>query len=97
MNTIPDGARAPSMPAKSRIASSLLLAVGLPKLAHAASVVAVRLWPAKDYTRITIESDGVLEYTQKSYENPPRLGVDITGIALTPALRTVLTQILRGG
>ena len=73
--------------------SSLLLAAGLPPLAHAASVLAVRLWPAKDYTRITIESDGALDYTQKSYENPPRLGVDITGIELTPALRALVGKL----
>ena len=29
-------------------------------IARGASVVAVRLWPAQDYTRVTIESDGEL-------------------------------------
>ena len=45
--------------------SAALMAVGLPRLAHAVNVVAVRMWPAEDYTRITIESEGVLQYTQK--------------------------------
>ncbi|MDO5653169.1 MAG: N-acetylmuramoyl-L-alanine amidase [Brachymonas sp.] len=73
--------------------SSLLLAAGLPRLARAAEVVAVRMWPAQDYTRITIESDSVLQYTQRFYADPPRLGVDITGITLTPVLRELMDKL----
>ena len=73
--------------------SALLLAAGLPRLAYAVSVVAVRMWPAEDYTRITIESDGVLQYTQKMYQDPPRLGVDISGLTLTPALRGLVDKL----
>ena len=73
--------------------SAVLMAVGLPRLAYAVSVVAVRMWPAEDYTRITIESDGALQYTQKIYQDPPRLGVDISGLVLTPALRGLVDKL----
>lgn len=73
--------------------SGLLPLTALPQLAHAADVVAVRIWPAQDYTRITLESDGALQYTQTFYTDPPRLGVDITGITLTPTLRSLVDKL----
>ena len=73
--------------------TGLLTVTGLPQLAHAAEVVAVRIWPAQDYTRITLESDGALQYTQTLYTDPPRLGVDITGITLTPTLRSLVDKL----
>lgn len=74
-------------------AAGVLSAVGLPQLAHAAEVVAVRMWPAQDYTRITIESDGVLQYKHTMYQDPPRLGVDISGQILTPTLRSLVDKL----
>ncbi|MCD6077465.1 MAG: N-acetylmuramoyl-L-alanine amidase, partial [Ramlibacter sp.] len=41
-------------------AGSLVLLVGAHQIVRGATVVAVRLWPAPDYTRLTIESDGLL-------------------------------------
>ena len=73
--------------------SAVLMAVGLPRLAHAVNVVAVRMWPAEDYTRITIESEGVLQYTQKMYQDPLRLSIDISGLTLTPALRNLVDKL----
>ena len=73
--------------------TSLIATSVLPRLARAAEVIAVRLWPAQDYTRITLESEGALQYTQTFYRDPPRLGVDITGIALTPALRGLVDKV----
>ena len=35
----------------------LVLSLGAADLAFGASIVAVRVWPAADYTRVTIESD----------------------------------------
>ena len=71
----------------------LPLMSALPRLAHAADVVAVRIWPAQDYTRITLESEGALQYTQTFYADPPRLGVDISGITLTPTLRSLVDKL----
>jgi len=38
-------------------ASTIALALLGPRLAYASSVLGVRVWPARDYTRVTIESD----------------------------------------
>ena len=72
---------------------SLALLIGAHQLAHGASVVAVRIWPARDYTRITIESDGALTARQFFVTDPPRLAVDIEGIDLLPGLRELLGKV----
>ncbi|HET8745350.1 MAG TPA: N-acetylmuramoyl-L-alanine amidase, partial [Ramlibacter sp.] len=61
---------------------SVVLLLGAQQIAHGATIVAVRLWPAPEYTRLTIESDGLLSATTVS--GPRRLAVDIKGIALDP-------------
>lgn len=72
---------------------SLVLLLGLNEIAHGATIVAVRVWPAEDYTRVTIESDGRLNSQQLVVGNPPRLAVDIEGIDLNPALRELVGKI----
>ena len=44
--------------------SLLLMWLGPEQLAHGAQVLAVRIWPAQDYTRLTIESDTELKARQ---------------------------------
>jgi tRNA threonylcarbamoyladenosine biosynthesis protein TsaE len=56
-------------------------------------VVAVRLWPANDYTRVTIESDGALKARHFMISDPPRLVVDIEGIDLLPSLRELVGKL----
>ena len=54
---------------------------------HAARVLAVRMWPARAYTRITIEHDTEgLAYTTRLLADPPRLAIDLEGTRLNPAL-----------
>jgi N-acetylmuramoyl-L-alanine amidase len=53
----------------------------------------VRVWPAPDYTRVTIESDGRLVSRQIVVPDPPRLAVDIEGIDLNPALRELVAKV----
>ena len=38
-------------------ASALVLYLGPAQLARGATILAVRVWPANDYTRVTIESE----------------------------------------
>lgn len=73
--------------------SLLLLQLGTAQLAWGASIVAVRMWPAKDYTRITIESDTALKATPFYVPDPPRLAVDIEGIELVPSLRELVSKV----
>ncbi|MFL6692143.1 MAG: AMIN domain-containing protein, partial [Ramlibacter sp.] len=72
---------------------TLALLLGTAQIARGATIVAVRLWPAEDYTRVTIESDGQLTSKQIVVPNPPRLAVDIEGIDLNPALRELVAKL----
>jgi N-acetylmuramoyl-L-alanine amidase len=74
-------------------AGGVVLLMGLSELAWGASIVAVRVWPAPDYTRVTIESDGALAARQTFVANPPRLAVDIDGIEMNPALRELVAKV----
>ncbi|HTJ93416.1 MAG TPA: N-acetylmuramoyl-L-alanine amidase [Pararobbsia sp.] len=73
--------------------STLALALIGPRLAHASSVLGVRVWPARDYTRVTIESDQPLDYTSKLLENPDRVVVDLNGLDLDQSLRDLVSKI----
>jgi len=70
---------------------SVVLLLGAHQIAHGATIVAVRLWPAPEYTRLTIESDGLLAATTVS--GPQRLALDIRGITLDPTLRELVAKV----
>lgn len=72
---------------------SLALLLGPAEIAWGATIVAVRVWPAADYTRVTIESDTALKTVPLFVANPPRLAVDIEGIELNPALRELVSKV----
>ena len=74
-------------------AGSLVLLLGAQQIARGASVVAVRIWPAEDYTRVTIESDGALQARQFFINEPPRLAVDIEGMDLLPSRRDLVGHL----
>ncbi|WP_321884340.1 N-acetylmuramoyl-L-alanine amidase [Paraburkholderia bannensis] len=74
-------------------ASSLVLGLAAPRLAWATSVMGVRVWPARDYTRVTIESDQPLTNTQTLLQNPDRLVVDLNGLDLDDALKNLVSKI----
>lgn len=76
-----------------RATGGLALLLGQTKLAFGASVVAVRVWPADDYTRITIESDTALPARHFLADNPRRLVIDIDGLELNPALRDLVGKV----
>ena len=62
-------------------------------LARATTILAVRLWPAPDYSRITIESDVELKVRQTLLTDPPRLSLDIDGVALDATLRDLVLEL----
>ncbi|MCK9516915.1 MAG: N-acetylmuramoyl-L-alanine amidase [Ottowia sp.] len=72
--------------------SALLL---LPCLgtAHAAGIVAVRVWPAEEYTRVTIEADRPLNARFQLVKSPPRLAIDIDDLRLDSTLREVVAKV----
>ena len=76
-----------------RSVGSLALLLGTGDLAFGASIVAVRVWPAAEYTRVTIESNTALSQQHFMAENPNRLVIDIDGLELSPALRDLVGKV----
>jgi N-acetylmuramoyl-L-alanine amidase len=72
---------------------TLVLLLGRAQIARGATVVGVRMWPAPEYTRLTIESDGQLTSTQTVMVQPPQLAVDIHGLDLTPQLHELVGKV----
>ena len=70
-----------------------LMSVSPVGLAAAARVVAVRVWPASTYTRVTVESNHVLKYRQFALSNPERVVVDLEGVNLNSVLKGMGGQI----
>lgn len=70
-----------------------LLSVSQMGLAAVSHVVAVRVWPASTYTRVTVESNQVIKYKQFTLSNPDRLVVDLEGVHLNSVLKGMGTQI----
>ncbi|CCK03711.1 N-acetylmuramoyl-L-alanine amidase [Cronobacter sakazakii 701] len=70
-----------------------LLSVSQAGLAGSGQVIAVRVWPASAYTRVTLESNRVLKYRQFALSNPERIVVDLEGVNLNAVLKGVGSQI----
>ncbi len=73
--------------------ATLVLLLGAQHLARGATILAVRVWPAPDYSRVTIESDTPLAFRSSFVPTPPRLAVDVEGIDLNPALRELVAKV----
>lgn len=71
----------------------VVLLLGTQHIARGATIMAVRVWPSQDYTRLTIESDSEIKAKQFFVAEPPRLAVDIEGIDLIPALRELVAKV----
>ncbi|HPP46166.1 MAG TPA: AMIN domain-containing protein, partial [Accumulibacter sp.] len=75
--------------------ASLLLSVRPLALAspHSTGILAVRIWPAADYTRVTIEHGAPLKYTYLTVKDPERLVVDLEGIEFNSVLETLSNKV----
>jgi N-acetylmuramoyl-L-alanine amidase len=72
---------------------ALVLLLGTREIAFGATIVAVRVWPAADYTRVTIESDTALAEKHFLAADPQRLVIDIEGLELSPTLRELVGRV----
>ncbi len=72
---------------------ALALGFGAWHHARGATVIGVRVWPADEYTRLTLESDQALVARHQLLANPPRLVVDVDGLTLDPALRELVGKV----
>jgi len=86
----------PKRRAVLKAGGTLLLSVVAPLTplqASAAQIMAVRIWPADEYTRVTLENDSELKTTHLMLANPPRLVVDIEGLALNETLKSLVAKV----
>ncbi len=67
----------------------LALATGL---AHA-QVVSSRIWPAPDYTRLTLESKTDIKHSVFALKDPERLVLDLETAELSPALTELQSKV----
>lgn len=74
-------------------AGLLLVLPVIPSISRAATIVAVRTWPADEYTRVTLEMDGELKAEHFTLENPHRLVVDIEGLTLNTAINELVSKV----
>lgn len=58
-----------------------------------ARFVDVRLWPAEEYTRVTLEHDGPLNYKYFTLNNPWRLVVDILDMRMDSTLKDLTSRL----
>jgi len=75
-----------------RIALAFLLVAAAS--AHAGTVItAARVWPAVDYTRVTLESASPVKYQFLAVKNPDRLVIDLEGVDINAALEGLAAKV----
>ncbi|MFM8468050.1 MAG: N-acetylmuramoyl-L-alanine amidase [Oxalobacteraceae bacterium] len=89
----PDSVKAVSRRTVLKAGATLLLSLLTHGVARAAQIVAVRVWPAADYTRVTLENDSKLKATHFMVKDPHRLVVEIEGLDLDAKLKSLVAKI----
>ncbi len=72
---------------------ALVLSFTARHAAQAATVVAVRVWPAAEYTRVTLESDFALRYSHSLATAPARLVIEIEELELNTTLAELSAKV----
>ena len=66
---------------------------GRAALERNSGILAVRVWPAADYTRVAIEHNTQLKFSHFTIRNPDRLVVDLEGIEFNSVLEGMANKI----
>jgi N-acetylmuramoyl-L-alanine amidase len=72
---------------------ALLLLLWLAPAQAAIEITATRIWPAHDYTRLTLESKHAIQHNIFSVENPDRLVIDLEDVELGDTLKQLTDKI----
>lgn len=59
-------------------------------------MLSTRIWPARDYTRVTLESKSELKFSLFSVKDPERLVLDLEGVEVGPALAELHGKVTPG-
>jgi len=74
--------------------TTLLILCWLPQQAYAAiTISAARVWPAQDYTRLTLESKQAIRHNMFTVSNPERLVIDLEDVELGDTLNELAKLI----
>lgn len=90
MSDSPDSARRLLL---KGITAAFLLSVSHVGLAAPTQIIAVRVWPASFYSRITLESNAPLTYHSFNLISPNRLVIDINNLAINHSFRHISTLV----
>jgi N-acetylmuramoyl-L-alanine amidase len=76
-------------------AATLVLALWTQRAAQGASLLAVRVWPGRDYTRVTLEHDEPLKFSHFMLRDVPplRLVVDIEDLGIATPLQDLVGKV----
>lgn len=74
--------------------ATIFLGVSTNNAFAANTITAARVWPAQDYTRITLEASSPISYKMSIIKNPDRIVVDIDDIGLNDPIKTLTDKIL---
>ena len=74
----------------------LACALGAGSAGAADRIAAVRVWPAQDYTRITIEADRPIRHELLLVKNPERLVLDLDGVDFASVQQEIADKVLPG-
>ncbi len=74
---------------------TLVLALSPFHIARGATLLGVRVWPARDYTRVALEHDEPLKFSHFVIRDTPplRMVVDVEGIDLTPGFKELVSKV----
>ncbi|MBQ5458903.1 MAG: AMIN domain-containing protein, partial [Rhodocyclaceae bacterium] len=64
-------------------------------MAGTSRMVAARVWPAEEYTRVTLESAADVKFTSMVLRGPDRLVVDLQDVTLDSVLRSLPEKVLK--
>jgi len=73
--------------------AALLFLTWLPQAGAAVIVKSARLWPAQDYTRLTLESSRQISFNMFTLSSPDRLVIDLTDVELHGVLEGIASKI----
>lgn len=58
------------------------------------SILAVRVWPARDYTRVTLEHNQAIRFSHMLVKDPERLVLDLEGVEFNSVLQMLPSKII---
>ncbi len=71
----------------------ILLLLWLPDAMASVAITSARVWPAPDYTRLTLESKQAIHYNLLTLKNPERLVIDLEDVELDSQLNELGSKI----